>query len=378
MPFSHHSHSGEFCMHARGTLDQSLKEAVKKGFKVYALTEHVPRYRTEDLYPEEVGVEYVQGLWLISLQNHLQPDDLLTTFNTYLNQAHALRRAYAKKHPSLEILVGCETEYIREGSIPKLLNLLESHNETIHFVVASVHHVRAVPIDFDRSTFVGSLVAAMDTDTELKPVPTKDLQVPDTAKHGDDASAGSKRQGAANTESVTTVIPKETLNKIFLDYFDAQHELVRRLKPMVIGHFDLIRLWCEDVKFQDYPEVWAKIERNVKEVIEYGGLFEVNAAAFRKGWSSAYPQKDVLQLILSLGGHLTISDDSHAPESVGLHYDKLYHYLRDNNVDKLWYLTVDKTAPATQGHKERVIAKEVEGSWWEDPFWQGILKPKDE
>lgn len=54
MIFSHHSHSGQFCKHASGTLEEVVIEAIRKGFNVYGLTEHVPRYRKEDLYPEEV------------------------------------------------------------------------------------------------------------------------------------------------------------------------------------------------------------------------------------------------------------------------------------------------------------------------------------
>ena len=55
MPFSHHSHSGEFCKHANGTLEQVIQEAIRQNFKTYCLTEHVPRYRVQDLYPEEVN-----------------------------------------------------------------------------------------------------------------------------------------------------------------------------------------------------------------------------------------------------------------------------------------------------------------------------------
>jgi histidinol-phosphatase (PHP family) len=54
MPYSHHSHSGQFCKHAVGTLEDVVKEALHQGFEIYGLTEHVPRYRTKDLYPEEV------------------------------------------------------------------------------------------------------------------------------------------------------------------------------------------------------------------------------------------------------------------------------------------------------------------------------------
>ena len=54
MPYSHHSHSGQFCKHAAGSLEDVVKEALRQGFEIYCLTEHVPRYRNEDLYPEEV------------------------------------------------------------------------------------------------------------------------------------------------------------------------------------------------------------------------------------------------------------------------------------------------------------------------------------
>lgn len=54
MPFSLHSHSGQFCKHAVGSLEEVVLEAIKQGFAIYGLTEHVPRYRLQDLYPDEV------------------------------------------------------------------------------------------------------------------------------------------------------------------------------------------------------------------------------------------------------------------------------------------------------------------------------------
>lgn len=55
MPFSHHSHSGQFCKHASGSLEEVVLEAIRQNFIAYGLTEHVPRYREKDLYPEEVN-----------------------------------------------------------------------------------------------------------------------------------------------------------------------------------------------------------------------------------------------------------------------------------------------------------------------------------
>jgi len=53
MPFSHHSHSGQFCGHAQNSLEQMVRAAIAKNMQVFALTEHMPR-EEEDLYPEEV------------------------------------------------------------------------------------------------------------------------------------------------------------------------------------------------------------------------------------------------------------------------------------------------------------------------------------
>jgi histidinol-phosphatase (PHP family) len=56
MPYSHHSHSGQFCHHASGKLEDVVKEAVKKGFHTIGLTEHMPRFSENELYPEEIEV----------------------------------------------------------------------------------------------------------------------------------------------------------------------------------------------------------------------------------------------------------------------------------------------------------------------------------
>lgn len=84
----------------------------------------------------------------------------------------------------------------------------------------------------------------------------------------------------------------------FEAYFDAQLELMERFHPEVIGHFDLCRLYVPSIKFDErgYESVWAKVGRNVRFAIDYGACFELNAAAFRKGWTTAYPGPEVLKV----------------------------------------------------------------------------------
>lgn len=54
MPFSHHSHSGQFCPgHAKNSLEEVIQAAIAQKMQVFCLTEHMPRGK-EDFYPEEV------------------------------------------------------------------------------------------------------------------------------------------------------------------------------------------------------------------------------------------------------------------------------------------------------------------------------------
>jgi histidinol-phosphatase (PHP family) len=54
MPFSHHSHSGQFCPgHAKNQLEEVIQTAIAQKMEVFCLTEHMPRGK-EDFYPEEV------------------------------------------------------------------------------------------------------------------------------------------------------------------------------------------------------------------------------------------------------------------------------------------------------------------------------------
>lgn len=55
MAFTMHSHSGQFCPgHAKHQLEDIVKHAISLGYKTMGLTEHMPRYDEQDLYPEEV------------------------------------------------------------------------------------------------------------------------------------------------------------------------------------------------------------------------------------------------------------------------------------------------------------------------------------
>ncbi|OCH90809.1 histidinol phosphate phosphatase H [Obba rivulosa] len=315
MPYSHHSHSGQFCKHAKGTLEEVVQEAIIQGFEVYGLTEHVPRYRMEDLYPEEAGISQ---------------EDLAFQFDQFLTEAHRLKVLCADQ---ITLLVGLETEYITQVDLDNLQVLLERYGDRIEYLVGSVHHANTVPIDFDAVTFQRALQSFTNEKNAADP-------------------------------------PTSQMEDLLCSYFDAQYELLQRFHPEVIGHIDLCRLYNPSLRFADWPRAHEKLTRNIRYATSYGALFEVNAAALRKGWDAAYPGEDVARMIMEAGGRFTLSDDSHGPQAVGLNYAHMAAYLRRIGVDELWVL--ERSEVVNPGGRH-TLPRKIGGKWWEHPFWTGAF-----
>jgi histidinol phosphatase-like PHP family hydrolase len=53
----------------------------------------------------------------------------------------------------------------------------------------------------------------------------------------------------------------------------------------VVGHFDLIKLLSADPGHspKEHEIVWQKIQRNLKFIVQYGGLIEINSSGLKKG-----------------------------------------------------------------------------------------------
>ena len=128
--FSYHGgHSGQFCRHAKGQLQAVVERAVEAGFTHYGLSEHCPRYRTEDLL---VGEE------------DLTPADLVHAFESYAEHARSLREQVSGK---LDLLVGFETERLPPDSWRERMPELRRRFAP-DYIVGSVHDVDGLVIDY--------------------------------------------------------------------------------------------------------------------------------------------------------------------------------------------------------------------------------------
>ncbi len=123
----HGGHSGEFCRHANGSLAEVLESACERGFNVYGVSEHAPRLRHEDLYPDE---------------QDLTPADLARIFSAYIDRARVLQ---GELEGRLEVLVGFETEMVPPEGWLEGMN--ELRRAPFDYTIGSVHHVGDMPID---------------------------------------------------------------------------------------------------------------------------------------------------------------------------------------------------------------------------------------
>lgn len=275
----------------------------------------------------------------------MTPEDLWTTYEAFLVEAKRLRSV-----SKINLLIGVVTDYITDLDFDGLDRLLKEHEE-IDYVVGSVHHVNGVSIDFDRDTWLRCVA---------------------TAAEGRIGTTCARVDGSVQLVHETAGEPtEEQVDKFLEAYFDAQYAMLQRHKPEVVGHIDLCLLWIPQIKL---TKVWEKVRRNVEFAISYGALFEANAAAIRKGWTTSYPSRDVLRLILEKGGRICLSDDSHGVSYVGLNYGKMREYLVSEGVEEVWYLVPrEQRAEGDEeiGGRRRVVARPLRG-WAKDPFWETL------
>ena len=171
---------------------------------------------------------------------------MVTNEANYFREATRLREKYADQ---IRILIGFECDWIR----PESRTLIETSLQAFpfEFFMGSIHHTLTVPIDYDRPMYEQARDLAGGTD-----------------------------------------------EKLFEVYFDEQLQMLQQIKPLVVGHFDLIRLKSDDPErsFKQWPGVWERILRNLDYVAGYGGILELNSAALRKGMSEPYPKAEICQV----------------------------------------------------------------------------------
>jgi histidinol-phosphatase (PHP family) len=239
-------------------------------------------------------------------ESHLAPADLARTFERYVQSALELRARHADR---LELLIGFETEALPvEGWAAKMLELRQS--APFDYIVGSVHSIGDTWIDMNAET--------------------------------------SERVARENGGW-------EALRS---QYFDQLASLVEALRPEVVGHVDLIRRFeAPDFRFSEAS--LRRAERVLEAALAAGSALDVNAAPARRGFGPVYPGPQILARACAMGVPVTLGDDSHGPDGVGVGLDACLQAIAAAGYTSVHYLSrrggqlVLDSAPLSEVHPGR-------------------------
>jgi len=272
----HGGHSGQFCNHAKNSLEEIVRAYIDLGYPWVGITEHMPPTSDAYLYPEEK-------------QAGLDADALLERFAAYMTVCRRLQAKYADR---IEILVGFESEYY-EGSVDLAHRLIGQF--VPDYVVGSVHHVKEIPFDYSPEKY-------------------------QEAAH---------RCGG--------------LDGLYAVYFDQQFEMLQTLKPRVVGHLDLIRIYDPEYSARLVkPNIWEKILRNLEGVKRLGLILDFNLRPLSRGEKEPYLSAPILKQAIDMGIDVVPGDDSHGIDTIGTHMPAAIEMLQAAGAPTDWRCPVDR------------------------------------
>ncbi|WP_136805771.1 histidinol-phosphatase [Desulfosediminicola flagellatus] len=130
----HGGHSGEFCHHAKDQLEKIILSYINHGFSWVGITEHVPGFSQELLYPDQQEAGFT-------------PEFLLERFDRYMQKCKQLQVKYAdqiKIYAAMEI----ETYTDYDSFIPALITRFKPD-----YIVGSVHYVDDLGFDYSKQQY---------------------------------------------------------------------------------------------------------------------------------------------------------------------------------------------------------------------------------
>ena len=214
---------------------------------------------------------------------HLTADDLYKRFEDYFKNLNNLKEKYRAQ---IKIFAGMETEAYTgyELHVKQLIARFQPD-----YIVGSVHHINDIYFDYSREDY---------------------------------------DKAAAICGSYDALYEK---------YFDRQYEMIKMLKPFVVGHFDLIRIYDQAyAKRLLNPDIQKKILRNLRLIKSLNLVMDFNLRPLTRGEKEPYPTDSILKRAKEMDIPVVPGDDSHGVNQAGGHVDRAIEILKTMEFNTLW------------------------------------------
>ncbi len=272
----HGGHSGQFCNHAKDSLEDIITQYIKLGFKQVGISEHIPPISNEFLFPDEI-------------EQNLTAVDIYNRFKEYFIELKRLKKKYASQ---IIVFSGMETESFT-GYVDHIKTLIAEFSPD--YIVGSVHHIKNICFDFSKQEY----------------------------------------ERLAQTCG--------SIESMYENYFDLQYEMINEFKPLVVGHFDLIRIY--DTNYENrlmHPDILSKIKRNLKVIKQLNLILDFNLRPLSRGEKEPYISKPILEMAKEMGLNLIPGDDSHGVHQAGLFVKDAIDILDKYGFDTNWEILNEK------------------------------------
>lgn len=213
----------------------------------------------------------------------LSARDLYIRFENYFKQLRILKKKYA---PEIKIFAGMETETYT-GYQTHIKHLIFEFQPD--YIVGSIHHINDICFDYSREEYnravaaCGSVEAAYET------------------------------------------------------YFDLQYEMIKTLKPFIVGHFDIIRIYDPAYKQRlKHPRIHQKIQRNLMLIKKMNLVMDFNLRPLSRGEKDPYMDTSILKAAKEMGIRVVPGDDSHGIDEAGNHVKEAIAILSDIGFNTQW------------------------------------------
>lgn len=124
-------------------------------------------------------------------------------------------------------------------------------------------------------------------------------------------------------------------------YYALLGSYVRRSRPDIIGHFDLVMKHNRQGELYDpdEPMVMRAALAAMEEAFEGCRLMEVNTGALARSAARApYPSLTLLKHWRGLGGEVILSSDCHSAHQIDAGYEEGLRLMREAGYDRMQYL----------------------------------------
>jgi histidinol-phosphatase (PHP family) len=126
--------------------------------------------------------------------------------------------------------------------------------------------------------------------------------------------------------------------KLAEQYFATFSDYIKRRRPDIIGHLDLLTKYDEvtEGRFLNNPGYFDIAKKYTSAIADLGCIFEVNTCAISRGYRAApYPHEELLYIIRKKSGKVMLNSDSHSAETLISAFDDAMEILRDIGFKKL-------------------------------------------